>query len=180
MDTSLRAYCERLEEALREKKSIGFYNKDIFHASAIVYLAFRYAERHILILSNRLDLTLYGVEGILKSIRTFLEKPKVKLEVLVEQEIAPEHPLASINREFPEKIEIGVLPKEVVEKYKYNFMVVDDIGYRFERDREDYAATASFHEKDDESQEFIRRLMEIFRILKKRSSSVKSSWTIEG
>ena len=171
MDTSLRAYSERLERALREEAPLRLYNKDIIHASTIVLLAFQYAKRRILILSNKLDSRLYGADAILKSIKTFLEKPNVELQVLVEEEIPSEHPFTLISREFPEQVSIGTVPGEVVEKYKFNFMVVDDIGYRFERDREDFAATASFYEQDAESKskEFIARLDKIFNVLKTKS-----------
>lgn len=172
MDTSLRAYAERLEKSLKKATPIGLYNKDIIHASIIVHLTFLHAKKEISILSNKLDLALYGVAEIRKSIRTFLKKQDVKLNILVEQEIGPKHPLVNINREFKQKVEIRTVRKEVLESYKFNFMIVDDIGYRFERDRDSCAATASFYEKDEDSKEFIKSLKEIFQILRKRSNAI--------
>ena len=167
---NLRTYAERLETALKKQEPFATYNKDILHAAAIVGAGIRHARDEIRILSNKLSPALYGNDDLLASVRNFLEGPSAKLRILVEKDIAEDHPIRPLMGDFPENLKISRVPEEMVEKYEFNFMVVDDFGYRFEGDREKYAATASFHE--EEHREMIDGLISFFDNLEKLSPEI--------
>ncbi len=157
---SLSEYTERLEKALAKEQPHTTYNRDRFHAFAIVLAVFQHAKREVRLLSNKLDLLLYGNPLLLQTIRDFLRKGG-KLRILVESEIDREHPLAELVRSTPDdKASIRRIPAELLSKYKYNFMVMDDNGFRYESDRSKHAALAGFH--DEHSKKVARNLRTTF------------------
>ena len=154
-------YVRRLEDALKEGRSFSVYNKDTSHASAIIKTAFRYAATHIRLLSNKLDLSLYGEPDLIQEVVTFLNKGDTKFEILVEQQmISSKHPILELSKKYSDRVTIALIPPEQVSRYDFNFMVVDDIGYRFEHDRRSHTAIASFNETN--RQQMITSLKYVF------------------
>ena len=58
-------------------------------------------------------------------------------------------------------------------KYQCNFMIVDDIGYRYEPNRDTHNATVVFYDK--EKLEMIRTLRELFDILSQNAGAI-TTW----
>ena len=165
---NLRTYANRLENALAEQTPFHTYNRDILHASQIVVAGFRHAQRSVYLLSNRLDPALYGDEHLLEAVRSFLKKDGAELRILLEAEIDAHHPFRRLAEdEFNGRVKIGIVPEGHQDSYRFNFMIVDDIGYRFEYDREKFEAIASFHEEGQ--RHMVSKLKNFFVELEKRA-----------
>jgi hypothetical protein len=162
---NLKEYAERLENALKKKVAFNTYNRDIFHAFAIIHAAFKFAQEEVLLLSHELDIALYGGADLGHEIRGFLGDRKGKMRILVETDISEAHPMMQLCGEFSEQVKILRIPNELQKGYEFNFMVVDDFGYRFEKDREEHAAVASFH--DENLHEAVSSLKAYFAFLEK-------------
>lgn len=167
MMENLITYTERMENALVPKKAFHTYNRDILHALEIIVAGFRHAQKEVNLLSCKLDPKLYGTPRLQAATRSFLEKEGTKLLILVETKIDLDHPMLTLCNEFRDKVEINTVPDKWKAIYKFNFMLVDDFGYRFEYDRENYAALASFYEDDQE--EMRSDLKNFFQILEKHA-----------
>lgn len=166
------AYMKQLEYALKERKAYSVYNKDLGHAAAIVKMAFLFARAHVRLLSHKLDLDLYGDPDLLDTVETFLQQ-NAKLDILIEQELSSDHPILGLRSKSPDRFTIAVVPPDWVSTYKFNFMVVDDFGYRFEHDRSSPMAIASFH--DPRRGEMITSLKHVFDHLSSNSHPLSES-----
>lgn len=171
---NLRTYSERIDKELSNKKPFATFNKDISHAAVITCAAFKYASNKVRLLSHRLDRVLYGPGLLNASIATFLEREGATLHILVETDIPDDHPIWNFlknDRYGDGRLQIKRVPPELVGRYTFNYLVVDRFGYRFESDREEYAAIASFHESDSEST--IKDLIDFFDRVEKESSEIR-------
>ena len=164
MDTTLRDYARNLNAALKNKSGYTVFNRDAVHASIILYYAFLHAERQVLLLSNKLDPLIYSAPWLIDKIDRFLAKSG-KIHVLVETDVDESHPIKHLATQHPENLIIKRVPDEVVKSYPYNFMVVDDRGYRFEHDRDEYSALAAFDENDQDHHGLVEDLKDIFEDL---------------
>ena len=146
----LAAYARKMDRALNKGESFFEYNLDIWHASIVVCLAMQYATRHVLILSNELDAKLYGSDWFLEEARRFIGKGGTSLDILVESELPDDHPIWDIVSAGEGRVTIKLVPKSMQEQYKYNFLVADSNGYRFERDRQYPKAIVSFNDNESD------------------------------
>ena len=90
----------------------------------------------------------------------------------METDIAEDHPIRQLARENRDTVEMLRVPDSIVETYEFNFMLIDDIGYRFESDREECKAFVALHD-DGELFSFGRifdQLEQIFAQLKNTST----------
>lgn len=162
------AYVHRLRTALNKKRPYVTYNRDASHARVVVIAGVEHAAKEILLLSHRLDLDVYGGLAAVETMGTFLDKPNTTLNVLVEGNILEAHPMLDlINRS--ENATIKKVPESLTAKYQCNFMVVDDIGYRYEPNRDSFNATVVFH--DEEKLSMIGTLRELFNILNEQGAN---------
>ena len=172
---SLNDYIVKLRTALRESKPFSEFNKDISHAIVVICSALYFAKGRVLLLSNKLDPLLYATPAFDHAVNRFLERDNARLDVLVEKpgEVDQQHPIRQLADQHPEKVEVKAVPANLVEKYEFNFMVVDDIGYRFERNRGSHGAVVSFNEDDPERVEMRARLVKIFDFLKEGAEPLR-------
>ena len=168
---NLIEYAALVDSAFKEKKEFSTYNRDIFHATEVVAGGFRYAKQEINLLSNELDKRLYGSSYITKLVENFLAKQNGKLNILVETDIDLNHPMIQVCKKFPENAVIKRVPDDWQEYYAYNFMTIDDFGYRFEADREELSAIVSLNEADQE--ETRKNMKRSFEILSRNSEEIK-------
>ena len=85
-----------------------------------------------------------------------------KLEILLETDVSTDHPILSMALNEP-RISVKQMPVDSLKAYPFNFMVVDDIGFRFESDRDKPAASVAFHyDNDDDFREFRQEATEWF------------------
>lgn len=170
--SAIDVYSRKLQKALQNKKPFSTYNKDLLHAAEIIIYGFSYAEKEIYLLSNRLVPELYGDPRLHTALHNFLSRDNTELHILVEQTLSSDHPIVGVIRPFKDKIKLGRIPQESVEAYDFNFMLLDDFGYRFEYDRNGYSAIASFYE--DDQKETCKMLKEFFLSLEQESIPVDS------
>ncbi len=170
LNESLLEYSERLESALAAKRPHTTFNSDIFHAHLIILAVFRFAKKEVRLLSHELNDVVYGNPPLLDAVRRFLSKGG-KLSILVEQDLRQKHPMLGLLGEAPGKVSIRRVPEEVQKRYSFNFLVMDECGFRFENDREKHAALAGFH--DDNAKRLAAVLHNTFDYLSSVSSELK-------
>lgn len=169
---SLNDYAQKFETALRKKRPYKRYNRDMAHASIVVSTAFRHAKESIGLLSHELDPLLYGAPSFDRALNEFLEGGG-RLDILVESNIHDDHPIWTHKEKWPGQVSIRRIPQDVVDNYQFNFMVVDDAGFRFEADRVNPHALVYFNlGPNDEESWMLPRLKEIFGTLEGYSQTI--------
>ena len=166
---SLSAYAQTLNAALDGGDSYMEFNRDMIHARIVVSLAFKYAEREIWLLSHKLDPVLYASPSFVQEVQNFLARGK--LHILVESDVDEDHPIRVLAKDS-DRVEIRRIPDDVSAKYEFNFMVVDDSGYRFEDDRKEPSAVVVFNEHSEVHQNMLRDLTYIFSHLEGVSTPI--------
>ena len=142
---SLNAYAQAFEESLASHQAFTNFNRDIQHATVIVCLAFGYAEKTVRLLTQKLDPMLYGTPWFREEAQGFLKKGG-QLNVLAETPLPAAHPIFGLVAEFPDRLTIRLVGDST--PYAFNFMLVDEIGYRFETDRSKPEAIVFFNHPD--------------------------------
>ncbi len=146
---SLAQYTKRLNKAFRGKSKLRTYNQDAMHAIEVIVGGFNYSKKRINLLSNELDLDIYGLPRVEEAVGKFLERENTELNILVEKTIALNHPILKLRERFGNKITIKRVPDDWQEKYSFNFMTMDDFGYRYEYDRGSLQALVSLREGEE-------------------------------
>ena len=170
-DDSLNGYARELDRALRKGEEFANYNKDLVHATIVVCTAFRHAKKQIRLLSHELDPALYAGPWFMDEIHEFLKR-EGKLDVLVETHIEPSHELMELAKEKPNQISVKRVPESLLDQYRFNFMVVDSIGYRLEQDRKEPAAVFAFNSENKLHVDNTKLLTEWFDELSKVSEPI--------
>ena len=168
--SSLNSYAQDLDKALKSKTQFSNFNKDTQHATVVVCIAFAHAKEKIRLLSNKLDTKLYGGQWFNEEMKDFLARDGC-LDVLIESTLDSTHPVVQMAKKHPDSIVIKRVPDEEKKKYQYNFMVVDDIGYRFEHNRDKHEALVVFHDPNPKRLGFMKTLTERFDGLAELSQS---------
>ena len=165
---SINDYARTFRRALENGEEFNNYNKDIQHATVIICTAFAFAKERVRLLSNMLDPVLYSQRWFLDEAESFLERDG-KLDVLVESDVPDDHPVIQLAAANP-NLSVRRVPKEAVESYEFNFMLVDQRGYRFESDREKHEALVLFG--GDVVGDVLSDLNAVFNALWERSTEV--------
>lgn len=170
---TLEDYEKKFKEALRADAPYFAQNKDLVHAEIIINEAFKWAGSNIRVLSHELSWLVYGSADFLKIVDGFLAKPNhPKLEVIVESMIDDDHPfLAHMRKSDRLKDQVEVFRLREKPSHNFNFMIVDDKGFRFEPDREVPEAIVSFHGGESDG-EIINELNSIFNRLTAKSERI--------
>lgn len=169
---SLNAYAQAFEKSLACRQAFTNFNRDIQHATVIVCLAFGYAEKTVRLLSQKLDPMLYGTPWFREEAEGFLKKGG-RLNVLVETPLPKDHPIFSLASEFPGLLAIRLVRDS--KPYTFNFMLVDEIGYRFETDRRNPEAIVFFNHP--EATETIATLKQRFDGMWENATALDASAT---
>ncbi|MGA3305348.1 MAG: hypothetical protein ABSC26_04990 [Stellaceae bacterium] len=166
-------YRDEVREAILLRDGEALINGSIEHAGIITQEALINAQDSVRILSYRLDPDCYADEAVLNAADYFLANPSHHLKILIEAGLWNDgnydwtrHPLIhklhqSLTQQNP-NFEIRLVPKALAEKYAYNFLVLDDYGYRYEEDRKRPTAVARFLPIDDPKKEPVVNLTNIF------------------
>lgn len=168
---SLVSYHEQVREAIARRSGEPLLNSTLDHASLIVQEALSAGDDHVHILSSRLDTSCYAKPGLIAAAKAFLAGKNHHLRILVEAQDFEwvEHPLINELRDQKGDAEHGglwlrVVPTAWSSGYNFNFMLLDDFGFRFEADRQSPAAVASFYPKGAKQKQ-IENLSQIFSTL---------------
>ena len=147
---SLESYHEQVREAILLRSGAPVMNSNIDHATIITQEALANAKSKVRILSSKLDPTCYAHPGVIEAARYFLLDPDHRLEILIEAEEIDDNRNFDwhghkLIREFKGKnAEVRLVPKAESARYSFNFMLLDDYGFRYEFDRRRPAAVAGF------------------------------------
>lgn len=142
------------------------FNGSVDHASIVIEEGFNAARSHVRILAHRLDTASYGRRPIIDAARRFLGREGTHLSILIEDVgpsgCLPDNPFLSemlaLCVEEGADVAVRSMPRSVVEAYDYNFMLVDDIGYRFEGDRREHVAVVAGGVAQSDGTEHLRGL----------------------
>lgn len=177
-------YRDLVRAAIVRRSGETILNSSVNHAAVITQEAFSCASKSVNILTHRLDASCYA-DGVRTAARAFLADPDHHCKILIEAPIwDPEgnfewakHPLILSLSEFtqkdgdkPPRLQVKLVPRDWVERYKFNFLIMDDYGLRFEPDRAQPAAVATFY-PEGSKKEPVKNLQTIFDDLWGVSSS---------
>lgn len=159
------SYREQVRDAIARRTGEALLNGSVDHAAVIVQETFGNAKNCMRILSSKLDAECYGRESVRNAARVFLADPEHRARFLVESPLWDEgenfewewHPFISDIRSFANlkttkgdmRFEFRAVPKDWTNQYQFNFLVMDDYGYRFEPNRKEAAAVVAFLPEDD-------------------------------
>lgn len=137
-------YRDQVARVLAGTESQPVFNGTTDHACVVIEEAFKAAKRNVRLLTRSLNTACYGKDAVIAAARRFLEQGG-RLSILVESASASDasHPFFRALAAHAGQIDVCIVPPEVVELYKYNFLVVDDVSFRFEQDRREHIATVA-------------------------------------
>lgn len=169
MADNLNNYARDLDAALSSGTRYAAHNRDLAHAEVVVCTALEHAKDEVLLLSNRLDPMLYDGMWFNFAMTLFL-KNGGKVRILVEQDLGEDHPVRLAG--WDAGISIRRMRPEWVRMYGFNFMLVDDVGYRFETSRKEPQAVVVFRGKDEEPDDTFTRLKATFEMFWEHAAEV--------
>ena len=161
----LRDYAEQLDKVLSKGRDYTTFNDDLLNARILVGTALAHAKHKVLLVSHKLAPRLYGHAWFTKAARGFVGR-QGRLDILVESDINEDHPVKALERDHPDLVTITRVPDQVVRTYDFNFMLVDESGYRFEQDRTKCRAWVVFNWDDDKHRTAIATLKTRFASIK--------------
>ncbi|SFV87026.1 hypothetical protein MNB_SUP05-SYMBIONT-4-396 [hydrothermal vent metagenome] len=143
---NIKKYENKVIECLNAQQDDIILNSDINHAGILIKQIFLNAVHTVNLLSNKLDAQLYERVEIINAIRSFLNRGG-KLNVAIEGDIDKKSTnMQKLLAEY--KIQPTVVPGWLKKQYEYNFLTMDDTGYRFEGSREEHKASVNFGDKN--------------------------------
>lgn len=168
---NLIEYAARVDTAMEKGEPFSTYNRDILHASEVVACMLKYAKKEVNLLSNKLDNRLYGEDYIAELVEDFVGNRDGKLNILVETDVGTDHPVITACKKFPANTTVKKVPDHWQKYYDYNFMLMDDIGYRFEANRKSQNAIVSYNQ--DDQIETRQNMKNCFDVLAEHSKPIK-------
>lgn len=139
-----------IRDAISDRTGVPVLNSTFEHASIIVQEMFSNAHE-MRLLSSRLETACYARPALIEAARAFLSDPDHTLRILVEPELHGDtnrdwlkHPLVATFRDSKHPVEMRAVPSDWTNRYRFNFALMDDFGFRFETDRSEPAAVAAF------------------------------------
>jgi hypothetical protein len=173
MNMNLEDYRGHIDRVIREMDGETVLNGSHSHATILIERMFANASETMDILTRKFDPRVFGTSEAIEQAELFLGDPDRKARILLEEfndSHLDAHPFIQRLKGFfaTEGLEIRVLPKPIAKKVNVNFAVMDNTGYRFERDKSKPVAVAAFGKA-----EFPEKLKEFFDALWEMSNPVK-------
>jgi hypothetical protein len=163
----MEEYIERVMRAAAERKGEPVFNGSIDHARVIVTAMFKHARESVDIFSCDLNARVYGPDPVLDEAEFFLANKDHKVRILLEKvpdNADQQHPF--FKRFFGyTNIETRVLHKDMSRRIDFHLMVADRDSYRFEQDKKNVAAIASWG--DPKGGENLKKIFETLWVLGK-------------
>ena len=160
---SLNAYARALDTALKKRQPYAAYNRDMAHAEIVVCTALAHAQHEVLLLSERLDATLYAGPWFDSALHDFITRGGT-IKILVESDIPEDHAIRRLASDI-DTIHIRKVSHSMVSRYDFNFMVVDDSGYRFETSRSEPRAVVIFNSDAEGERNKLAQAKALFNLL---------------
>jgi len=177
--TTLDIYRQQVRDAINRRDGAPILNDSVNHATVITQEVLSGAKEHVRILSYKLDASCYADPGVLGAAKVFLADPEHQIDVLIEAPLWDthghfewaKHPFIETIKEARANTDrVRLVNKDMVHRYKFNFLLLDDFGYRFEADRSKAAAVAAFLPEGKTQQ--AERLINIFEQLFRESAPI--------
>lgn len=143
---NMEEYIERVMRAAAERKGEPVFNGSIDHARVIATAMFKHARKSVDIFSCDLNARVYGPDHVLDEAEFFLANKDHKVRVLLEkipENDGTKHPFFKRFSGYS-NIETRVLDKNMAKQINFHLMVADNDCYRFEQDKKNVAAIASW------------------------------------
>lgn len=175
---NLEDYRGHIDRVIREMSGETVLNGSHTHATILIERMFANAQCSMDILTRKFDPRVFGTSEAIEQAELFLGDQSRKMRILLEEVDSnfESHPFVHRLRNFwaAGNLEIRALPKHLTTTLNINFAVMDDCGYRFERDKLRPVAVAAFG-----GTEFPARLKGFFETLWESSSSVPQPNSIQ-
>lgn len=147
---TLDTYKSKVREAALRRTGEPLYNGSLEHASVLVEAMFEHGNRCVRIFSGRLNANVYGTNEVVEKARLFLSDPSRRIEILLDDPDGVDrhdHPFVS---EFKnnDDVDFKFLPKELADRIRFHFTVMDNDSYRFEEDKAVPSAIAAFGDSE--------------------------------
>lgn len=157
------SYREAIQSLARERKGKPFPSADARHASVAVETLFLLSERHVRLLTGRVDRPIFSDPIVISAARRFLSRQGTKISVILSEDDAT-LPFFGDLSDLRKSIETFALPPNIANSVVYRFIVGDEDMYRLEGDKDDLAGVVAYGDV-----KFCSHLILIFEQLKKVS-----------
>jgi hypothetical protein len=167
-------YRDKIDRAIGDMSGATILNGSHAHASIIIERMFAHAQNCVLILTRKFDPRIYGAAEAVEQAGLYLGEADRKCRILVEefdQASFENHPFVQRLSPYMEagNLEVRTLDPRIAEIVNVNFSVMDQCGYRFEEDKKEAVAVASFGAG---TESFVSSLQDLFSSLWERGSPV--------
>jgi hypothetical protein len=140
-EKALALYREGVEELWKLKSEQFISNGEPSHAAILFASFFNHAEKQVRILCSKLAAAVFGQPEVIKAAKGALSRG-VCINVILQGEAE--------QSGFKELLDEGKVQSvnggSKVSSLKMNFAVMDDLGWRYEKDNGGFAAQASMHD----------------------------------
>lgn len=145
-------YRSHIDRLIREMNAETVLNGSSAHASIIIERMFANAAGRVSILSRRFDPRIYGSSEAIEQAELLLGDSNRSIDIILETAEADDlatHPFFLKLGRYTERGNLTVrkLTSVMANANQINFAIMDDNGYRFERDKTQAVAVASFGDK---------------------------------
>jgi hypothetical protein len=142
-------YRSHIDRLIREMTGETVLNGSSAHASIIIERMFANATASVAILSRGFDPRIYGSYEAIEQAELLLGDPNRSISILlenVEAETISSHPFVARLGAYLDRgnLSIRKLPTHLADAVGINFAIMDETGYRIERDKTQAVAVASF------------------------------------
>lgn len=147
-------YRKHVKKLADESSSELIANGGTEHAEVLIENIFEHAGNAVRVFSGELNARVYGSSGIVENAKEFLQSgADHKLSILIQNKEVlsslEKHDLIKMCIELnTDMCEIRVV-NEADKDVGHHFVVMDEVGYRFEPDREKPTAVACFYDVDN-------------------------------
>lgn len=139
-------YREEIREAIIAMDGRPVYNRSLEHAAIIIEEMFGLAKDEVKLFTGRLNADVYGTPPVIDRAKEFLVGSGHKVRILIEEQVDEgelrRHPFIRSMSRF-DNLEIRRLRLEEYDP-DFHMMLVDQRSYRFEPDKRQFEAVATF------------------------------------
>ena len=139
------SYRDKVARVFAGREAEPVLNGTIDHAQIVVEEAFKAAKRRVRILSSELE-PLFVSSAVRSAIIAFVTAPDSQLEILLEGAELGESTrdmIRELGRLGGDRVRVSTVPADIAKLYQYNFLLVDDAGYRFADNRDEHIAVVA-------------------------------------
>lgn len=143
-------YREKIDRLISESTGEVVLNGSHEHAAIIMERMFARAENSVKILTRKFDPRIYCAPKTVEAARQMLGDKSRFIQILIEEIDATNQKGSPYFEDFASfgNLEILQVPEILREPVTVNFALMDDCGYRFERDQNGATAIVAFGEKE--------------------------------